>query len=234
MRRLHAKAGAMGDAQWPTTTALAVGERSSARAPRRTPRRELLDDRGKPITPVDNAELLVTISPSSRVRTMLYRHVGLICSAYLIGGYVFRGGSLPYLILISVLTISNLLALVLRPAKDPIGSQRCIPTLVRAARCGACGFTLRELAVHADNCVVCPECAAAWKRDRWVVQDAQADVRSATSAVASLQRGSVSDFPEKLVDDRGAILAHSMLWRPRWSKDLRKRLKTAKISGQHT
>lgn len=33
-------------------------------------------------------------------------------------------------------------------------------------QCAACAYRLDELSPEADNCVVCPECGAAWKHDR--------------------------------------------------------------------
>lgn len=34
---------------------------------------------------------------------------------------------------------------------------------IRAGRCPACGYGLDELLPEQDDCVVCPECGAAWR-----------------------------------------------------------------------
>lgn len=92
--------------------------------------------------------------------------------------------------------------------KDRAGCAR----LVRAGRCGGCGFSLREIGHDADGYVACPECGAAWHQDRWrnAPQDSIIDARTLleTPAKAAPQRWEV--------DDRGLPLATSMLWEPKW------------------
>lgn len=41
--------------------------------------------------------------------------------------------------------------------------RRGVAELKRLARCASCGYHLRGLAPEPDGCVVCPECAAAWR-----------------------------------------------------------------------
>jgi hypothetical protein len=35
--------------------------------------------------------------------------------------------------------------------------------------CGACGYSLAEVEAGEDGCAMCPECGAAWHRDRWTM-----------------------------------------------------------------
>lgn len=91
-------------------------------------------------------------------------------------------------------------------------------SMLRAGRCAACGFALRDLQVHTDNCVVCPECAAAWNRDRWRVTAPNASTLAARGVDCVVTR-----HVAQQVDDRGAILSDVMRWRPRWFKDAQAR-----------
>jgi hypothetical protein len=43
---------------------------------------------------------------------------------------------------------------------------RSAPSLVAEGFCGQCGYSLRELPVQLDSCIVCSECGAAWNQQR--------------------------------------------------------------------
>ncbi|MFO0834705.1 MAG: hypothetical protein U0638_07030 [Phycisphaerales bacterium] len=43
---------------------------------------------------------------------------------------------------------------------------RSAPSLVAEGFCGQCGYSLRELPVQVDACIVCSECGAAWNQQR--------------------------------------------------------------------
>lgn len=44
--------------------------------------------------------------------------------------------------------------------------DRIIEIYLTAGRCPACGYLLENLPTHADGCMVCPECEAAWRAER--------------------------------------------------------------------
>lgn len=41
------------------------------------------------------------------------------------------------------------------------------PIYLAEHRCPSCGYRLSDLPVESDGCVVCPECNAAWRADRF-------------------------------------------------------------------
>ncbi len=45
-------------------------------------------------------------------------------------------------------------------------SRQLSATAVAEGICGSCAYSLQSLAPEADGCVVCPECGAAWRRER--------------------------------------------------------------------
>lgn len=42
-----------------------------------------------------------------------------------------------------------------------------IRNVVSEGHCGACGYLISNSAPAGDGCVLCPECGAAWKAERW-------------------------------------------------------------------
>lgn len=85
-------------------------------------------------------------------------------------------------------------------------------SLLRAGRCAACAFSLRDIEIQEDGCVVCPECAAAWNRDRWRVAIADAPKLAARGVECAVTKERAANQ----VDDRGAVLAEPMMWKPKW------------------
>lgn len=74
-------------------------------------------------------------------------------------------------------------------------------------RCGACGYDLRQFEPAPDGCAVCPECGAAWHRDRWTLADR--DVLDSSSLLAAWsETESAFSFSS---DDRGVPLDGSIL-----------------------
>ena len=90
-------------------------------------------------------------------------------------------------------------------------------SLLRAGRCAACGFSLRDLEVHEDGCVVCPECAAAWNRDRWRVSRADAPKLAVRGVECAIKK----ERAAKQVDDRGAVLPEPIMWTPKWLRAMK-------------
>lgn len=91
-------------------------------------------------------------------------------------------------------------------------------SMLRAGRCAACGFSLRDIEVRADGCVVCPECAAAWHQDRWRVWRDDAPALAGRGVSCTVKSVSAA----RQVDDRGALLTEPMTSRPKWLKAILK------------
>jgi uncharacterized Zn finger protein (UPF0148 family) len=87
-------------------------------------------------------------------------------------------------------------------------------SMLRAGRCAACGFSLRDIEVRPDGCVVCPECAAAWHQDRWRVWRDDAPALAGRGVSCTVKSVSAA----RQVDDRGALLTEPMTSRPKWLK----------------
>ncbi|XVJ58278.1 MAG: hypothetical protein HEQ23_02320 [Tepidisphaera sp.] len=70
--------------------------------------------------------------------------------------------------------------------------------------CGACGYSLAEVEAGEDGCATCPECGAAWHRDRWTM--AGQDPRENSELVGLLggaRWGRQSEANAFVLDDRG-------------------------------
>lgn len=102
-------------------------------------------------------------------------------------------------------------------------------TLVHIGHCGGCGFPLHELAPAPDGCVTCPECGAAWHRDRWRRQRPDAVSRAQKRIDAPPQRHS----DRSKVDDRATPLASSLVWEPSWYGTLLDRFTRDTIAPEH-
>ncbi len=85
---------------------------------------------------------------------------------------LMTGPSAASLSLRDVIILVALFALVTLYAR--IKSSQIAPIsehLTTLRMCGACGGDLRNADVHTDGCVVCPECGAAWRSDRFGAVD---------------------------------------------------------------
>ncbi|MBX3382992.1 MAG: hypothetical protein KF864_05735 [Phycisphaeraceae bacterium] len=71
-----------------------------------------------------------------------------------------------------VIILVVLLALVTLYARTKSSQMAAVSEHLTALRmCGACGGDLRTADVHPDGCVLCPECGAAWRSDRFGAVD---------------------------------------------------------------
>jgi hypothetical protein len=52
------------------------------------------------------------------------------------------------------------------------GLHRVVGTVLEEGLCASCGYNLVGLPVEPDGCVICPECAAAWRESRMRVRAA--------------------------------------------------------------
>lgn len=78
--------------------------------------------------------------------------------------------------------------------------------------CGACGGDLRTADVETDGCVACPECGAAWHRDRfWPVDVAALD----SAALRSLfKKGYLAKRGRLFTDKDGRVLEVKLITPP--------------------
>lgn len=95
-------------------------------------------------------------------------------------------------------------------------------SLLRAGRCAACGFSLRDIETQHDGCVVCPECSAAWHRDRWRYQRDDAAKLAGRGVECSVKTESAA----RQVDDRGALLPQPITKAP-WLRQALKQPRAA-------
>ena len=80
--------------------------------------------------------------------------------------------------------------------------------------CGACGNDLRTADVHADGCVVCSECGAAWRRDRFLLDEKAALDPAALRAL--IKKGYLAKHGDLTTDHRGVLLEVPLRCPPRW------------------
>lgn len=147
------------------------------------------DDRGKPITPLSLPDLvkegvadddraardrlakwLAKAARNSKPlrNVSFFRPVPLLMACVIIGSCMFSS------ILVRVIGVSAyflpwallLVGLIVERRVLPKRYLRSAPSLVAEGFCGQCGYSLRELPLQPDSCIVCSECGAAWNEQR--------------------------------------------------------------------
>lgn len=147
------------------------------------------DDRGKLITPLSLPDLVKegTADDDRAARQRLaawlakaarnskplrnvsfFRPIPLLMAVVIIGSCMFSS------ILVRVIGVSAyflpwallLVGIILERRVLPNRYLRSAPSLVAEGFCGQCGYSLRELPVQTDACIVCSECGAAWNEQR--------------------------------------------------------------------
>ncbi len=147
------------------------------------------DDRGRPITPLALTDLVKesTAADDRAARERLaewlgkasrhskplrgvrmLRPVPILLAAIVIGSCMFStllarvigmfAYLLPWVLLFAALIVERRIL--------PKRYLRSAPSLVAEGFCGQCGYSLRELPVQPDSCIVCSECGAAWNQQR--------------------------------------------------------------------
>jgi hypothetical protein len=147
------------------------------------------DDRGKPVTPLALPDLVKEsiagddraarerlanwLGKASRHSTSLrnvgmLRPVPILLAVLVIGSCMLTsvfvrligtaGYVAPWLLLVVALYVERRIL--------PKRYLRSAPSLVAEGFCGQCGYSLRELPVQPDSCIVCSECGAAWNQQR--------------------------------------------------------------------
>lgn len=154
-------------------------------------RPQTLDDRARPVSPVSIAEFVRAGSSEQEtgVRTDLGRWLSKIAprrksmkrssthAASWIGGaavvlFILTTGGQPRLVrmlgsyayFFPPVIIAVFLALNWRARSRLYLAHP--PSLVAQGFCGQCGYSLRDLPPAEDNCIICPECGAAWRKER--------------------------------------------------------------------
>lgn len=106
--------------------------------------------------------------------------------------------------------------------------------LAAHGRCGGCAYRLDEILPEPDGCRVCPECGAAWHKDRHVftaqlntpatstlstppplANQLQRDIATDPFVAKTLGSRDTASRP-KLDDDRGVPMDHPWSWPPKW------------------
>ncbi|MEK6701903.1 MAG: hypothetical protein AABZ53_06545 [Planctomycetota bacterium] len=85
--------------------------------------------------------------------------------------------------------------------------------------CGVCGYEMKEIEPGADGIAVCPECGAAWHRDRWTM--AGNNPRANDELVGLIEGRPLARVGMSDVDDRGVPAAIARGFYPRWMNDAR-------------
>ncbi len=147
------------------------------------------DDRGKTITPLALPDLvkesIAADDRAARQRLAMWlgkaarhsnplRNVGMlrpvpiVLAVLVIGSCIFSsllvrfigtaGYFVPYVVLVAAVYVERRIL--------PKRYLRSAPSLVAEGFCGQCGYSLRELPVQPDSCIVCSECGAAWNQQR--------------------------------------------------------------------
>ena len=116
-----------------------------------------------------------------------------------------------------------------RESVSPIASL-----LAAHGRCGGCAYRLDEILPEPDGCRVCPECGAAWHKDRHVftpqlnthatstlstppplANQLHRDIATDPFVAKTLGSRQGASHP-KLDDDRGVPMDHPWTWPPKW------------------
>ena len=187
--------------------------------------RALHDDRGQVLPAISQTRRSGILRDKSEafIQGWIYfRWIALILLATVFARELFHGRN-PF-IYVQMLYIW-IVCEILRMLSLPRGFRGRVAaaSMVRAGRCGTCGFGLTEIEAGHDGCVTCPECGSAWHKDRWLDPHPNAHAL-ALRAAESPFRGSRA---ANLADDRGALLTTPMDVRAMWLVDL---LRTPKYS----
>lgn len=189
----------------------------------------ILDDRGKPLPPTN------TINPFDAVKRLIQeanpkaedrrRSIAFVCYigfAVLVAVQIMRAPSLADLlprllgslwvpaIFVSYHLYQIIHARRTRDFTPPLSTNSA--TLLATGHCGCCGYPLTALQSEHDNCVVCPECSAAWNVSRFTLVP---HPQHAAARIESLRLGSMRFHLYQ--DDRGVLLTNPVKWPPGFS-----------------
>ncbi len=183
-----------------------------------------LDDRGMPLSPAPREQidkfvwhdrtpparyrnlqaraLIFVLLPMSLAVVHFLRSPGSFGRVFTFGPAMLPGLFIP-LVILGYVVIHRLAQRRDTPAASATRPHDPLVALLAAHRdCGACGYSLREAVIDPDGCCVCPECGAAWHRDRWTLEHTDLHSSDLLADTAAGRRG-----PEIMsIDDRGVPL----------------------------
>jgi len=142
-----------------------------------------VDDRGREFEPLKASVGLVREDPElgavmARVNESIWRSGGPVRLAALIPilagllmaivapALIRYAGLPPWASGLVMLPVIVPIVLVTMRAARRRHAGRIVESVLRIGRCPGCGYRLENLAEEEDGAVVCPECAAAWKKAR--------------------------------------------------------------------
>jgi hypothetical protein len=211
-----------------------------------TPRRRsnplFIDDRGKPLNLAPDFVMIGQIwqrSPTA-VRLRQWGFFALLAAVltYPIANYLAYGippqpVTLGGIVVPALVCGVSIAFGVMRRRKQRAGPSTLAAYLAAHRICGACGYDLHAIAPAGDGRVVCPECGAAWHRDRFVL----ADRDPTTSALLDSLVTAGHAFAKKdRDDDRGVPMLRPWSWPPGWLNnfpDMKGRAEVAHRDAAH-
>ncbi len=154
----------------------------------------------------------------SLIRALMLDYAVIIPVSLLLFSFIPRypGAPSPLALTISLVVVWGVMNLV-RSVVMSANAQRLTllsEHLTALRMCGACGGDLRSAEVHPDGCVVCPECSAAWNRDRFVLVEKAALDPAALRAL--IKKGYLAKHSDLTSDRRGVLLEVPLRCPPRW------------------
>lgn len=176
---------------------------------------KFLDDRGEPLALPPHRELANRLGVRW-VSAIFWIFALTLLALWLI--YSAPLGTSPLSLQQSIFFFTMALVIPLaRMSLASLNTSRLTPLAAQLTAhgvCGACGYDLRACGVQADGCVVCPECGAAWHRDRFVL--GEKPKLESPSLRALVKKGHVTKDWHEAADDRGMLLDQHLRWPPCW------------------
>lgn len=141
------------------------------------------DDRGRPVPPLDpkRADDAGSVRIRLALDTLTLRHPTrwhsaasfpasyqvTIIAAFAVAGWVAQfGASTGFYGALSLYAALALIVWLTYRARRRSVAPDLAAAAVRRGLCGSCGYSLQHLQAEPDGCIICPECAAAWKHAR--------------------------------------------------------------------
>ncbi len=200
------------------------------------------DDRARPFTLAPNAILGGNIWTRTPAAVQFSRRgVAPFFVLIALWGLIHYSLRLPFAEFFLVLLVVPLSALACIRVNERLDRDRAsilpVASLLAAfCRCGGCAYRLDEIMPEPDGCRVCPECGAAWHKDRHTFVsppsggESQSPAHPTPPSSASNPRRDIVTDPllvellaslrtanrVKLDDDRGVPMDQPWTWPPKW------------------
>lgn len=140
---------------------------------------------------------------------------GMVMLVYRVFGFSTQGTDLLSLVVGTGLLITTIGLFCLEAARlqrrhDRVVGPLRVASYLANGRCPQCGYNIGSIVSETDACVVCPECAAAWRSDRRFLTRAEAVVPFAQIAKhrfrPATERKVETCIKGGVVDQRGVIV----------------------------